>query len=130
MGQQQLIIIVLVALVAGLAVYGGLQWMDSYRQSHERDVIIQRLNILVGEAKKYAAKTRSLGGGDGSFEGFSPPSKLANFSGIRINTTAGDDWVLFQAYGTLTGEDKRTPTEIIAQFDRTTDKWSTLVVVN
>jgi hypothetical protein len=130
MGQQQLLIIVLGALIVGMAVYGTLKWVDSYNESHQRDLIIQRMNTLVGEAKKYAAKTASLGGGDGSFQGFTAPAKLAVTTEVRIYATAGDTWVLFQGFGTAKGDDGRSPVEVVGQFDRTTDSWSTLATVN
>jgi hypothetical protein len=130
MGQQQLIIIVLTVIVVGLALYGALGLFDSYHQSHERDLIIQRMNILVGEAKKYAAKPATLGGGDGSYLGFMPPAKLAVTPEFHIYTTAGDTWVLFQGFGTTLGEDGRSPVEIVGQFDKDTDTWSTLATVN
>lgn len=130
MGQQQLMLIVLTVIVVGLAVYGALGLMDSYNQSHQRDLIIHRMNILVGEAKKYAAKPATLGGGDGSYLGFSPPAKLAVTPEFRIYTTAGDSWVLFQGYGTTSGEDGKSAVEVVGQFDRNADSWSALVTVN
>ena len=130
MGQQQLLIIVLGVLIVGMAIYGTLNLMDSYGQSHQRDLIVQRMNVLVGEAKKYAAKTAALGGGDGSFLGFTPPAKLTNTPEMKIFSTAGDSWVLFQGYGTQTGEDGRSPVQIVAQYDKNTNSWSTMATVN
>ncbi len=130
MGQQQLMIIVLTVLVVGLAVYGAFGLMDSFGQTHQRDTIIHRMNILVGEAKKYAAKPATRGGGDGSYLGFSPPAKLAVTPEFRIYTTSGDTWVLFQGFGTTTGEDGKSPIEVVGQFDKNTDSWTTLETVN
>jgi hypothetical protein len=130
MGQQQLLIIVLGVLIVGMAIYGAFAMMDSYNQNQQRDLIIQRMNVLVGEAKRYATKPASLGGGDGSFDGFAPPAKLAITPEMRIYATAGDTWVLFQGFGTTNGEDGRSPVEVVGQFDKTTDNWSTLATVN
>ncbi len=130
MGQQQLLIIVLGVLIVGMAIYGALNLMDTYNQSQQRDLIIQRMNVLVGEAKKYAAKTAALGGGNGSFTGFAPPAKLTSTSEMRIFSTAGDTWILFQGFGTKIGEDGKTPVEVVAQYDETTDRWSTMATVN
>ncbi len=123
-------IIVLTVVVVGLAIYGVLGLFDTYHQSQERDQIIHRMNILVAEAKKYAAKPATLGGGDGSYLGFSPAAKLAVTTEFRIYTTAGDDWVLFQGFGTTLGEDGKSPVQVIGQFDKTSDAWSTLTTVN
>ena len=117
-------------LIVGMAVYGGLNMMDTYSQSHQRDLIIQRMNMLVGEAKKYATKPASLGGGDGSFIGFTPAARLVTTSDMRIYTTAGDTWVLFQGYGTTTGEDGKSPVQVVGQYDEVADHWSTLATIN
>lgn len=130
MGQQQLLIIVLGVLIVGMAIYGAFNMMDGYTQSHQRDLIIQRMNLLVGEAKKYATKTASLGGGDGSFQGFVPPAKLLTTSEMKIYSTAGDTWVLFQGFGTSNGEDGKSPVQVVGQYDKTTDHWTTLATVN
>jgi len=130
MGQQQLLIIVLGVLIVGMAIYGSLNIVDSYSQSHQRDLIIQRMNVLVGEAKKYATKPASLGGGDGSFAGFTPPAKLAITTDMKIYATAGDNWVLFQGFGTTTGEDGKSPVQVVGQFDKDSDNWSTMATVN
>ena len=130
MGQQQLLIIVLGVLIVGMAIYGSFNLIDSYSQSHQRDLIIQRMNVLVGEAKKYATKPASLGGGDGSFTGFTPPAKLALTTDMKIYATAGDNWVLFQGFGTTTGEDGRSPVQVVGQFDKDSDNWSTMATVN
>ncbi len=117
-------------LIVGMAIYGSFNLMDSYSQSHQRDLIIQRMNMLVGEAKKYATKPASLGGGDGSYLGFAPPLKLAITPEMKIYSTAGDTWVLFQGFGTTTGEDGKSPVQVVGQFDKTSDSWSTLATVN
>lgn len=130
MGQQQLLIIVLGVLIVGMAIYGSMNLMDTYNQRHQRDEIIHRMNTLVGEAKKYAAKPASLGGGNGSFLGFTPQASMAITSDMKIYSTVGDDWILFQGYGTTNGEDGRSPVQVIGQFDENTDSWSTLTTVN
>ena len=130
MGQQQLLIIVLGVLIVGMAIYGAFNFMSAYSQSHQRDLIIQRLNVLAGEAKKYATKTASLGGGEGSFLGFVPPAKLTNTDEMHIYSTAGDSWVLFQGFGSTTGEDGRSPVEVVGQYDKNTDSWTTLATIN
>ncbi len=118
MGQQQLIILVLGAIIVGLAVYGGLQLMHSYNQSNEQDLILQQMNSVLAEARSYALKTRSLGGGEGSFIGFSPPKNLTNTARVTIYTTVGADWILFQGYGSIEGIDGTNPVQIIAQYSR------------
>ncbi len=134
MGQQQLLLIVLGALIVGLAVYGGTRMMSTANQENERDLIITQMNMLVGEARKFAARPNHLGGGDGSLVGFRPPQKMTTTDRLTINVTAGDTWVLFQGFGGVNGVDGDNPVQIVAQFDFSADfssgAWSTMESVN
>jgi len=134
MGQQQLLLIVLGALIVGLAVYGGTRMLSSANQDNERDLIISQMNILVGEARKYAAKPAALGGGDGSLVGFSAPAKMSTTDRLSINVTSGATWVLFQGFGAVNGIDGENPVQVVAQYDFSADftsgSWSTMSEVN
>jgi hypothetical protein len=117
-------------LFVGLAVLGTLRLVDSYNQSNQTDRIIHGMNVLVGEAKKCAANSASLGGGNGSFLGFSPSVRLAITPDMKLYSTAGTSWILIQVCGTITGRDGQTPVEVVGQFDNTADQWSNLAIVN
>ena len=134
MGQQQLLLIVLGAIIVGLAVYGGTRMMAASNQDNEREVIIQQLNTLVTEARKYAAKPSQLGGGEGSLVGFTAPANMTSIDGRSINITSGATWVLFQGFGSVTGINGENPVQVVGQYDFTSDfssgSWSTLETVN
>ena len=116
MGQQQLLLIILGALIVGLAIYTGLQFFKVYQQNNERDVVIQQINTLVLDARKYAAKPTFLGGGNGKFTGYQPPNDLANTDRVRIYTGATDGAVIFTGFGTFNGEDGQSPVHVILQY--------------
>ncbi len=130
MGQQQLLILVLVVLIAGLAIFGGLNLIRANNQSHERDMLIHRMNVLVGEARTYAAKSSNFGGGEGSLKDFEAPASLTASDGMRIYTTTGQKWILFQGYGTETGNDGQTPVQVIGQYSIASNTWTSMTVVN
>ncbi len=130
MGQQQLFIITLVLLIIALASYSGIRLMNSYKQSHDRELIIHRMNILVAEGKKFAAAPRFLGGGEGEFTGFSPAANSAVTSEFRIYTTAGPTWVLFVGYGTATGWNNEDPVQVTGEYDYPAGRWKFLISVN
>jgi len=134
MGQQQLLLIVLGAIIVGVAVYGGTRMMSTANQENERDLIIQQVNILVSEARSYAAKPNHLGGGEGSLAGFSPSKKLTTTDRLSINVTSGGNWVLFQGFGAVDGIDGENPVQLVAQYDFSSDftsgTWSTMEAVN
>ena len=116
MGQQQLLLIILATLVVGLAIYVGVQFFKSYEQTNERDVVIQQINTLVLDARKYAAKPTFLGGGNGKFTGYQPPNDLATTNRVRIYTGATEDAVIFTGFGSVNGEDGQSPVHVILQY--------------
>ena len=130
MGQQQLLIIVLIVFVVGLTVWTGVRLVGSINQSNERDLVLHPINVLVGEAKKYAGHPKTTGGGGGSFTGFTPINRLTNTSRIRVYMTTGDNWILFQGYGSTEGWDGTTPVAVVAQYEMTTGTFSTISNIN
>ena len=130
MGQQQLLIIVLIVFIVGLGLWTAVRLVGSMNQDNERDLVMHQISILVGDAKKYAGQPKSIGGGEGSFIGFTPINKLTNTGRIRIYLTAGTDWILFQGYGGTEGWDGTTPVAVVAQYDQSTGTFSTISNVN
>lgn len=130
MGQQQLLIVVLVIFIVGLMTVTGIRLVASMNQSNERDMVLHQINVLVGEAKKYAGQPKSTGGGGGSFTGFTPINKLTTTSRIRVYLTTGDNWILFQGFGSTEGWDGATPVAVVAQYELTTGTFSTLSNIN
>jgi len=115
-GQQQLLLIILGALIVGLAIYTGLQFFKVYQQNNERDVVLQQINVLVLDARKFAAKPTFLGGGNGNFAGYQPPNDLANTNRVRIYTGATAGAVIFTGFGSVNGEDGQSPVHVILQY--------------
>lgn len=130
MGQQQLLIIVLVAIVVGLAITAGLRFLDSVNQSNDRDLVLQQMRLVLTDAKKYAATPRFMGGGEGTFTGFDPLASLVTTTRVTLSTTTGSDWILFQGYGTVTGWNGTDPVQVVAQFNLTQNEWTEITNVN
>lgn len=130
MGQQQLLIIVLTVVVAGLAIVTGIRLVASFNQSNERDMIQHQMSVVVGDAKKYFTRPKSIGGGEGSFIGYQVSNRLTVTDRIRLYVTPGDTWILFQGFGSVEGYDGTTPVQVVAQWDQTIGDWSSLTAVN
>ena len=72
MGQQQLLLLVLGAVIAGAAIVFGInQFHNNGVHSHQSE-LIAHINVYVGEALAYRSKPKMLGGGGGSYIGFNP----------------------------------------------------------
>ena len=130
MGQQQAIIIILVILIVGTAVFGGIQIFEATTQTHERETLIQQMGILVQEAHKYALRTKNVGGGEGSFEGFVPMANLSSNERMTISTLTGSDWIIFQGFGIAKGWDGVNPVQVIVQYRLTEQQKQTVNLVN
>jgi hypothetical protein len=116
MGQQQLLLIVLGALIVGIAVYGGLRMMDDINQSNDRDQLMSQMQYIVGEARKFAAKPTYLGGGEGSLTNFTAPQNMAITDRYRVYTGATATALTLTGFGTVTGDDGENPVNVVLTF--------------
>lgn len=117
MGQQQLLIIILGVLVVGIAISGGLRILDSYNQANDRDQLIIQMNSIVSDARTYAAKPAYLGGGAGSFTGFSASRALTTSDRYRIYPGVNPNILSLTGFGSITGSDGTTPVQVVLIFD-------------
>ena len=123
MGSQQLLIMVLIMAIVGLAIQIGARTVESFNQSVERDLIVKGMTVLLSDARQYSQRPRHLGGGGGSFAGYKPLRPLET-SHYTITFTAGEHWVLFQGYGMAAGWDGTTPVQVVAEYDGESKEWS------
>ena len=76
MGQQQLLLIILGVIIVGIAIAVGLSLFSAQSIQSNRDAIINDLNNLAAQAYQYRIRPTSMGGGQGSYVGFSIPTKM------------------------------------------------------
>ena len=130
MGQQQLLLIVLAAIVVGIAGYGAKKVMDAYNQSNDEEIIRQQMDAIIVEAKKFSAKSTTQGGGAGSITGFVPPSTMLDNGRTSLNTMAFGDWLIFQGYGSVNGKNGTSPVYLVGIYRISLQEWVTIVRVN
>ena len=80
MGQQQILLIILGVIIVGVAVAVGLQQFVTGSETANREAIVNDISGIVGDAQAYYSRPSPMGGGNGSFTGYSIP--------IRLNETA------------------------------------------
>ena len=129
MGQQQLLLIVLGVIIVGIAIYGGIRLMDAYNQGNDRDMLIHQMHAIVSDAKQYAFKPNYLGGGDGSLAGYQPPRSMSTTDRFRIYVGSTSGSVTLTGYGTVIGEDRQSPVEVLLTYT-SSDGQVTSVVIN
>lgn len=131
MGSQQLLIIVLVVFVAGLAIVTGIRLVAAFNQSNERDMVLVQMQTVVGEAKKYYSKPRSIGGGEGDFTGFQAAAGFTVTDRIRVYPNVQTKTkILFVGFGSVIGYDGENPVQVVAEWDQTLGDWSSIAKVN
>ena len=70
MGSQQLLLLIVGTLMIGLMIAVGINLFADNAASSNRDAVANDLAALASRAQVYQKRPRCLGGGGGSFEGF------------------------------------------------------------
>jgi len=87
MGQQQLLVIILVTIVIGIATIVAVNTFETAAESANRDALINDILSLASEGQQFYTNPVVLGGGGRTFEGFSIRGKIMPAMGI---SAAGD----------------------------------------
>jgi hypothetical protein len=70
MPQQQLLLIILAAIIIGVAIYVGLIMFSNYNNSSNKDAITSDLQDLGADAYAFIYRPTMMGGGGGSYAGY------------------------------------------------------------
>ena len=112
MGQQQLLLIVLGAIVVSIASYTGVRIFETYNQEQNRDRIRTELMYLYVLASEHKLKPTSLGGGGGSYNGFTLTQTFIDEPDVWYWVGAFGQTLQLYAYGTVKGNNGTTPVAI------------------
>lgn len=109
MGQQQLLLVILVTIIVGIATVVAINTFSSASESANLDAVRNDLVSIAASAQSYNMKPGMMGGGAGSFDGitfrnFAVPgtdseagSVLTNTNGIYTITAAAGDVLTIQS---------------------------------
>src|SRR3990170_6551910 len=89
MGQQQLLLIILGVIIVGIAIAVGLSLFSAQSIQANKDAIINDLNNIAAHAYQFKIRPTSMGGGQGSYSGYSIPSKMASNENATFSAAAG-----------------------------------------
>jgi hypothetical protein len=73
MGTSQTLMLVLAVIIIGVSVASGISMFNRQAKISHRQAIIDRINSLVTDALVYRKTPVSMGGGSGSYIGYTPP---------------------------------------------------------
>jgi len=123
MGQQQLLLLTLGAIVVGLALAIAFLMFDTQAVASNRDAVTSDLSHLASMAQAYYRKPRVLGGGGHSFEGMTMdrltsasvmPKSINGIYVLSPNPVSGNPlYVTLTGTGTETGNDGATKVRVV-----------------
>ena len=99
MGQQQLLLIVLVMIIVGIAVVFSITLFRQKAIDSKRDLLINECGNLAIDAMKYYKKPSNLGGGGNTFVGWSIPDIIITTATGNYSATIFRDSVLIIGMG-------------------------------
>ncbi len=97
MGQQQLLLIILGVIIVGIAIAVGLSLFSAQSIQSNKDAIINDLNNIAAQAYQYRIRPSSMAGGNGSYTGFSIPTKMASNANANYTCAPASNTVTFTA---------------------------------
>jgi hypothetical protein len=90
MGQQQLLLIIVGAIILGIAIAIGVSLFFSQNIESNRDAIVNDISAIAEDAYKFNIRPSFLGGGNGSYTGYTIPTKLSsNLNAVYTTPSVG-----------------------------------------
>ena len=99
MGQQQLLLIILGVIIVGVAIAVGISMFSGQSVSANKDAVITDLATLGADAYQFKIRPSTMGGGNGTFSGYTINANGAWGSGnpngtYTVTTATGTQLVL------------------------------------
>ena len=91
MGQQQLLLVVLGVIIVGIAIAVSIQLFRSHSIDEKRDLLMNEGGSMASLAMSYYRKPASLGGGGGSFIGWTMPGDMTTTATGSFTSAAYND---------------------------------------
>ena len=76
MGQQQLLLIILGAIVVGIMVFVGMTTFDAHSVQSNKDALTSSMQNIAADAYQYKMRPKAFGGGNPSYAGYTVPNKM------------------------------------------------------
>src|ERR1051326_4937146 len=76
MGQQQLLLIILGAIVVGIMVFVGMTTFDAHSVQENKDALKSRMQNIEADAYQYKMRLKAFAEGNPSYAGYTVPNKM------------------------------------------------------
>jgi hypothetical protein len=103
MGQQQLLLLILGAIIVGIAMMVGISLFAANDSQANKDGVTSKLNNIAADAAQYKLRPKTLGGGRPSYVGYVIPEKMRSDENgtYAIIGSPSDVSVTFQATSSM-----------------------------
>ncbi len=129
MGQQQMLLMVLVTIVVGISIRVGFQIVDSQNMQQNRDQLMIQAQNIYAFAEQYATKSQRQAGGAGKYTNFSlPKSMKQTAAGTFTATVSGTANLTIICTGNVKGNNGTGPVSVTSTI--TNRKLTSTVVGN
>jgi hypothetical protein len=112
MGSQQLLLLIVGTLMIGLIISVGINMFGDNAASSNRDAVANDLAALASRAQAYQRKPQCLGGGGGSFQGFTLLNSSRNANGTYSVPVATSAMITIEGIGNEIGFDQATNVKV------------------
>jgi len=90
MGQQQLLLIILGVIIVGIAIAVGISQFGAHSTQANKDGVTSSVVNIAANAYQFKIRPTTMGGGGGSYSGYSIPSKMrTDDNGVYALSSAG-----------------------------------------
>ena len=104
MGQQQLLLIILGVIVVGIAIAVGISQFSAHSTQANKDGVTSSLVNIAANAYQYRIRPSTMGGGNGTYNNYVIPSKMASDNnGSYTVTSASGNTAKFTGTSTMNG---------------------------
>jgi len=102
MGQQQLLLIILGVIIVGIAIAVGIAQFGAHSTQSNKDGVTASLVNVAANAYQFKIRPTTMGGGGGSYVGYTVPSKMSRDDNGIYAVTGSPSATQIQLTGTST----------------------------
>lgn len=121
MGQKQFLLIILGMIVVGIAILVGLGISRGEHTQAVKDAMTNDLNIIAADAIGYRNRAATMGGGFGSFSGYTIPSKFAATANGRYLAAVGGSNITLNGVSAMSSTNTIT---VVVDTDGRLSSWT------
>jgi hypothetical protein len=113
MGQQQLLLLILVTIVVGISIRVGLRMVDDQNMQQNRDQLALQAQQIYAVAEQYATKSQRQAGGAGTYTNFTLLRGMTtSVAGTFTVTVTGTTGLTIIGTGNVKGNNGTSPVSV------------------